>query len=173
MTDLTIVENKPRTTRMASKRPFKRTLKRKPTTSPKTHKTTAKRKITRTQLIKKADTLASQYVRQFYAKDGVLKCYTCDHYAEIKKMQNGHWVVRQYKYVRWHLDNMRPQCYACNFLYNGRPHVFRERLVNEIGEERVKRVEKLATYLFTEKDDFIVRIIEDFKQKLASFAEKL
>ncbi len=83
-------------------------------------------------------------------------------------MQNGHWIVRQYKYTRWHEDNMRPQDYSCNFRMNGRPHIFRENLVKEIGLERVEAIEQLAKPLFKEKDDWIQERIDHFTALLES-----
>lgn len=115
------------------------------------------------KLMKIADSLMSSYVRQFYAKDGRVKCFTCDHWGEIKKMQNGHWIVRQYKQTRWDLDNTRPQCYACNFLFNGRPHIFRANLVNEIGETRVLQLEDRAKEPFKANIEIAQLHIERFK----------
>ena len=124
-------------------------------------------KPTRTKLIKEADALMSKWVRLSRAdEDGFVDCFTCDHSGHYKKMQNGHWIVRQYKYTRWDEDNTRPQCYACNFLFNGRPHIFRENLVDEIGEERVKALEARAKPLFKERDDFIQDIITVYSNKL-------
>ncbi len=66
---------------------------------------------------------------------------------------------------------MRPQCYACNFLMNGRPHIYRENLVNEIGEERVKTLEARSKTLFKEKDDFIIERTTYFTEKLNTIEE--
>ena len=131
-------------------------------------------KPTRTKLIREADRLASLYVRQKDANDdGLVECYTCPNTNHWKKLQNGHWIVRQYKYTRWDEDNMRVQCYACNFLFNGRPHIFRENLVNELGEERVKALETRAKPLFKEKDEWIENQIKVYSTKLEELKNKL
>ena len=122
------------------------------------------KKPTRSKLIREADRVFSLHNRKKYANsEGMVKCFTCENRNHWKKMQNSHWIVRQYKYVRWDEDNARPACYACNMLFNGRPHIFRENLVNEIGEVRVKALELRAKTLFTEKDDFIEAVIEKYK----------
>lgn len=132
-------------------------------------KSTKSSKPSRSSLIKSADKKFSLYIRQVNAdENGFVKCFTCPHRNHWKKLQCGHWVVRQYKYTRWEVDNARPQCYACNMLFNGRPHIFRENLVNEIGEERVKRIEEISKKLFTESDDWIKQVIEAIPEVIPS-----
>lgn len=164
MTTFTLVETPPRKRYKASKRPVARFKPRKPT------KTLKRKKITRTKLIKKADIAWSQYIRNKYAENGAVKCFTCDFVGPVGKLQNGHWIVRQYKYVRWDEDNLRPQCYVCNFRFNGRPHLFRENLVEDIGEERVKSLEVRAKVLFTEADDWIIEKEKEALSKLSKLS---
>lgn len=115
-----------------------------------------KKKPTRTKLIKEADRLFSLYVRHHYAdKDGMVPCYTCSGIYPIKKIQAGHYIPRGIKYLRWELDNLRPQCFLCNCRRYGMAFVFRENLVSEVGELRVLEMERIGHRLFTEKDDWI------------------
>lgn len=74
-------------------------------------------------------------------------------------MQNGHYISRFFKYTRWELDNMRPQCFMCNMRLQGMPHIFRKKLVDELGEKRVVEMETLAQVLFREKDEWILNVI--------------
>lgn len=80
---------------------------------------------------KKLDSLFSRYIRNLYAVNGYVSCYTCGREGYIKEMQNGHFVPRQYMATRWDERNCRPQCYACNMLYNGQPSAFALRLEQE------------------------------------------
>jgi hypothetical protein len=93
-------------------------------------------------LRKKLDTLFSRYIRYSAIEaDGLVSCYTCPHRNEPKKMQNGHFVPRQYLATRYDEVNNHPQCYACNQLYNGQPSVYAMRLEKEYGEGTVALLE--------------------------------
>jgi hypothetical protein len=123
------------------------------------------KKKKRSQLIKEADKLFSLYVRLKYAdKDGMVKCYTCTGVYPYKKIHNGHYIPRGVKYMRWELDNMRPQCILCNLRRYGNSYIFRENLVAELGEARVKEMEQQAKQLFLEKDAWIEAKIEEVKK---------
>lgn len=115
-------------------------------------KTARTRKKTKSKLIKDADRLFSLKVRQypFYRSfllvhpeimDGLNICYTCGRITEWKKLHCGHYLSRFYKSARWDFDNARPQCMMCNLWKKGDPIIFRQRLIKEIGIERVKAVE--------------------------------
>lgn len=116
----------------------------------------------RSKLVKLADKLTSLFVRAKYRdSDGLVSCYTCTYRGAI--IHCGHYISRTYKYTRWDLDNLRPQCFMCNVIKKGCAHLFRENLVNEIGEERVKAIEAKAKLIFKEKDDFILAIIAKYE----------
>ena len=132
-----------------------------------THSKRLKTDPSRTKLIKMADSLASKYVRLKNAnRAGIVKCFTCSYKTHWKKIQNGHYISRFYKYTRWHEDNMRPQCFGCNIRMSGNSHLFRENLVKEIGEQRVKDIETKSKILFKEKDDYIQKKIHFLEEKL-------
>lgn len=117
------------------------------------------KKLTRTKLIQEADKAVSLYVRQKYANDdGMVKCYTCGHFVHWKKIHCGHYISRYYKYTRWELDNLRPQCMMCNLWKKGDAFTFRANLVDELGESRVREMERRAKILFKESDDWIAAI---------------
>ena len=126
-----------------------------------------KKKKTLTKYKKELDALFSKYVRAKYAVNGIVKCYTCPHQGEIKKMQNGHFVPRQYLATRWDERNCRPQCYACNMLYGGQGSTFAENLINEYGQDIVSELNKarwktvkISTMEYEER-------IEEMKKKLS------
>lgn len=139
--------------RTALLRPKMRPHARKPKTWPMPRtkkKTPAKRKKKEksiSQLIKTADTLFSIKVRNLGSQDtkyGLMnRCYTCGNAFEVKRLHAGHYVSRMFKAARWDKDNARPQCFACNIYRKGDAAKFRQNLVKEIGEERVKAVEAL------------------------------
>ena len=99
------------------------------------------------QLIGIADKLFSVRVRtpetpmQDMEGNDVNQCYTCLGIFLVKRLHAGHYLSRWYKAARWDKDNARPQCFACNIMRKGDAVKFRQHLVQEIGEKRVKAVE--------------------------------
>ena len=90
-----------------------------------------KKPKTKTWYKRELDRVFSIFIRQSYAVCGVVACYTCGREGEVKELQNGHFVPRQYMATRWDERNCRPQCYACNMLYNGQPSAYAVRLEAE------------------------------------------
>lgn len=96
-------------------------------------KNKSKRK-TPAQLKKECDRLFSIMVRMKSSnKDGFCECYTCDTPKPWKEMQAGHFVSRVHLTTRWLEENVRTQCFMCNFWKNGNMDVFAKRLVDECG----------------------------------------
>lgn len=116
---------------------------------------------TKTYYKKKLDAVFSKYIRQKYADSfGIVKCYTCPKAAPIAEMQNGHFVPRQYLSVRWSESNCRPQCYACNMLYNGQPSAFAIRLEAEtpgIVKELEKKRKEIRQWTIPELEEMIAK----------------
>lgn len=98
---------------------------------------TKKKAPTLTDLKKKADALFSKFIRNKYADaEGMISCYTCPYRSEIKKIQCGHFVSRQYIDTRYDERNARPQCWYCNskMFGNGRSVEFGWNLEQEYGK---------------------------------------
>ena len=118
----------------------------------KAHKTTKTRKVpskpkktvrkekTQAQLKKELDRVFSIYIRQKFSKNGICECYTCGQKLPIKKIQNGHFISRQYLVTRWDENNCRPQCWGCNGFGNGKPLDFEERLKKDLGNDFVEEM---------------------------------
>lgn len=69
------------------------------------------------------------------------RCYTCGKVEHIKDIQDGHYIKRNCKAVRFDRNNSRPQCVACNLYGKGEQEKFRAHLVEEIGEDKVTDIE--------------------------------
>jgi len=96
------------------------------------------------KLKKKALDLYSELVKIKAHNEGKLRCYTCDHELTLKtcNCQLGHYLSRgAYPGLTFHSDNSRPQCYRCNVHLHGNTIEFRERLINEIGYNKVTELE--------------------------------
>lgn len=83
-------------------------------------------------------------------------------------MQNGHYVSRSVKVLRWDEDNARPQCFGCNIMHGGRPIDFRINLIAEIGEDRVKQLESRRKELFRPSREYLTELINDYTARLAT-----
>lgn len=95
------------------------------------------------KLTKEFDTVFSRWVRMSAMNEGeMVRCYTCDHVAHYKKIHAGHYISRWYKSTRWEPNNVRPQCFMCNIYKKGNSVVFREKLIQEIGREKVEEMEE-------------------------------
>lgn len=85
----------------------------------KVKKTKAKVK-TLAKLIIDLDDLFSIWVRRSSEDEqGIIRCFTCKRPMTFKTAQNGHYVGRQHKALRWDKKNCNPQCYVCNILNEG------------------------------------------------------
>lgn len=89
------------------------------------------------KLKKELDTIFSRFIR--WRDKG--QCYTCFKKDDPKRMQNGHFVPRQYLAVRFSEVNCHCQCYACNMLYNGQPSRFAQHLKEDFGDSIVDELE--------------------------------
>ena len=111
------------------------------------------------KLKKELDTIFSRYIR--WRDKG--QCYTCPKKDDPKRMQNGHFVPRQYLSVRYDEVNCHCQCYACNMLYNGQPSRYAQRLREDYGDDIVDVLERKRQ-----------QITKDFplKEKIAHYTKE-
>ncbi len=87
----------------------------------------------------------SLYTRVRFADyRGYVHCYTCPTLLPWRAIQCGHWQRRGHGLTRWLKDNARPQCPHCNMDLNGRPDVFEEELRQELGDQRVELIARMA-----------------------------
>lgn len=103
-----------------------------------------KKSISLPKLKKKALDLYSQVIKLRAASEGKLICYTCNKPLVLKSSdcQLGHFLSRgAYPGLTFHSDNSRVQCYRCNVHLHGNVIEFRERLINEIGYNKVTALE--------------------------------
>lgn len=119
------------------------------------------KKKTTSQLKKELDRLFSLYIRNKYAKNGYVNCYTCGVAKTIKEIQCGHFVSRSHLNLRFDERNCRPQCVGCNIFGNGNTAEFGYRLNNEnagIVNQLYKEAQKITKDYPYEKE------IEKYKE---------
>jgi len=127
-----------------------------------------KRTKSHSYYLKALDAVFSTYIRTKYSKDGLVKCFTCSKTAPIKQMQNGHYISRSVKILRWHEDNCRPQCIGCNIFKNGNLITYRENLVKEIGEEVVRFIEASRHTFLKPTKEWMIAETAKYKSTLSA-----
>lgn len=116
---------------------------------------------------KELDAIFSTYIR--IRDDG--QCYTCPKKDEIRWMQNGHFVPRQYLKTRWDERNCHCQCYACNMLYNGQPSRYVIHLRNDYGSGIIDELESQRMVPVKLDAIWYSEMIEKYKNKIIELNE--
>jgi len=91
------------------------------------------KKISRSKIVKKLDTIFSQYIRKKNSDHGKAQCFTCGKIDEWKKLQNGHFQSRRHYSTRWDENNCQVQCAGCNVFKYGEQFIFSQRLDEKFG----------------------------------------
>lgn len=85
-------------------------------------------------------------IRERYGNgNGTYTCYTCDaHLDRPAKAQTGHFIPSSVcsAHMRYHLDNLRVQCYRCNINLSGNWVEYEKRLEREMGAGFVERLKQ-------------------------------
>jgi len=124
------------------------------------------KKPTRKNIIKKLDTIFSEYIRRKYAdRNGIVKCYTCNtkKFWKGQGMQNGHFISRASRILRWSPDNCRPQCYACNCMRYGQNYIFAMNLNKEYGYDIAAELLQKSRTTIKQADFELLELIEKYK----------
>ena len=93
------------------------------------------KKLTRSKLVKKLDTVFSQYIRLKDSKDGIGTCVTCGKQDHIKRLQAGHFQSRKHYSTRWDERNVKIQCASCNVFRYGEQFKFSLYLGNKLSKQ--------------------------------------
>ena len=124
------------------------------------------RKITRRNLVKKLDTIFSEYIRRKHSdKNGIVKCYTCNKKAYWKGegMQNGHFISRYSRILRWDENNCRPPCYACNCMRYGQNYIFAMNLNKEFGYDIASDLLRKSKQIVKLSNEDLISLINKYK----------
>ena len=127
--------------------------------------------MTRKGVVKKLDAVFSEYIRRKYAdKNGIVKCYTCNKKAYWKGegMQNGHFISRASRALRWDEDNCRPQCYACNCMRYGQNYLFAMNLNKEFGYDKADELLNKSREIVKHTTPELLEMIDYYNEQLKS-----
>ena len=124
------------------------------------------KKAKRSTLIKKLDTIFSEYIRKKNAdKKGYVTCITSGkkyHYTEVDA---GHFISRKEMSTRWHEDNVWPQSRYDNRFRYGRQYVYSlalDKIKDGLANELFKLSRKTVKYTIED----LVSMIEKYKKLL-------
>ena len=136
--------------------------------TPKRDKVLSFQSLNRKKLIVELDKYCSLITRiKASDKYGVVSCYTCGRRLPWKMTDCSHLISRQWLGTRFDFDNMRSCCQSCNRVLHGNLVIYRKNLINEIGEERVNRLNlKKSTKLSTVELDELLQNIKQQYRKL-------
>ena len=125
------------------------------------------KKIKRSVLVKKLDTVFSIYIRRRYAVNDISECYTCGVKKEYKKQQAGHFASRRHYSTRWDEYNVQVQCYSCNICQQGMQFEFGKRLCLQYGDNFAEdlMIKSHKTVKFADVD--LIDMIDYYTEKVS------
>tara|TARA_R110000765_G_scaffold268285_1_gene367285 strand:+ start:178 stop:570 length:393 start_codon:yes stop_codon:yes gene_type:complete len=123
------------------------------------------KKISRKGLVKKLDTIFSQYIRRRYAKNEISKCVTCNKEDHWKNLQAGHFMSRKHYATRWDPDNVQVQCMGCNVYRYGEQYLFSKYLGTDLSDDLQARSRLITKFSNTDLEE----MINDYKNIVEGF----
>ena len=126
------------------------------------------KKPKRSTLVKKADTIFSQYIRKRYAdNNGFVECFTCGKKDHWKNLQCGHFMSRKFYSTRWDETNCQVQCSGCNVFRYGEQYKFGRNLDIELGNGIAEGLQQKSKKIMKYTNYELVELIEHYKKKVA------
>ena len=123
----------------------------------------AGRKLTRSKLVKKLDTVFSIYIRRKESVNEIATCFTCGKQDHWKKLQNGHFQSRKHYSTRWDEVNCQVQCAGCNVFRYGEQYKFSLGLDQKYGEGTAEMLLIRAKQVFKISDFELEDLIKKYK----------
>ena len=120
-----------------------------------------------TWLENKLQEIVNAIVRRRDSLNGFFVCIACDELKPISQLNASHYYPKepkQYKAVRFDLDNIHGGCIRCNKYLHGNPIPYRENLLLKIGCSRMNQLDrkaKLENFKYTR--EFLIELIEKYK----------
>ena len=123
------------------------------------------KKPTRSKLVKKLDTVFSQYIRRSNAdNNGYCTCVTCNKTFHWKEIQAGHFMSRKHYSIRWDERNVKPQCVACNVYRAGEQYKYSIFLGKELSNVLYLQSKEIVKFTNYELEDMINYYSERLKK---------
>ena len=126
------------------------------------------KKVSRSKLIKKLDSIFSIYIRRKDAVNEIATCFTCSKQDHYKKLQNGHFQSRRHYSTRWDEVNCQVQCAGCNVFKFGEQFLFGQNLDNKFGEGTARRLHIKSQQILKLSDNEIIDMTKTYKNLVDS-----
>jgi len=124
------------------------------------------KKPTRSKLVKKLDTVFSQWTRLSNADNNKnCICVTCSKTFFWKEIQAGHFMSRKHYSIRWDERNVKPQCAACNVFRYGEQYKYSLYLGNKLSKKLLEESRKIVKFTNVELEE----MIQKYSQRLKKF----
>jgi hypothetical protein len=123
------------------------------------------KKPTRSKLVKKLDTVFSQYIRLSNAdNNGYCTCVTCNKTFFWKEIQAGHFMSRKHYSTRWDERNVKPQCVRCNIYNQGEGYLYSLYLGNKLSKKLLEESRELRKFTNIELEEMIADYSDRLKK---------
>lgn len=128
------------------------------------------RKPTRKGLVKKLDSVFSEFIRLRTANgNGYVECVTCGKSDHWRSMDCGHFMSRKHISTRWHEDNCQVQCKSCNVFRYGEQYKYSLWL----GHEKAEHLYQLSKQTLKLYDQDLEDMIKIYQEKVAVLKKAL
>jgi len=122
------------------------------------------KKLTRSKLIKKLDTIFSRWVRLSNSVNEICTCVTCGKESHWKDIQAGHFISRKHYSTRWDERNVKPQCVGCNVFKYGEQYKYSLYLGNKLSKKLLIESRNIIKFTNAELEDMIKEYTERFNK---------
>lgn len=123
------------------------------------------KKPTRSKLVKKLDTVFSQYIRLSNAdNNGYCTCVTCNKTFFYKEIQAGHFMSRKHYSIRWDERNVKPQCKSCNVFKWGEQYRYSLYLGDKLSKQLLEESRIIRKFTNIELEEMIADYSERVKK---------
>ncbi len=126
------------------------------------------KKVSRSKLVKKLDTIFSQYIRLKNSVNEKATCFTCGKLDHWKKLQNGHFQSRKHYSTRWDEKNCQVQCAGCNVFRYGEQYKFSVNLDAKYGEGTAEELSIKAQQIVKISNFELEEMIKKYKSLVDS-----
>jgi len=123
-----------------------------------------KKKMTRSKIVKKLDSIFSQYIRLKDSENDYATCFTCGKSDHWKKLQNGHFQSRRHYSTRWDEVNCQVQCAGCNVFRQGEQFIFSKNLDLKYGKGTAENLQIQAGQIIKLSDSELQEMIKDYEK---------